>query len=315
MKKFVLFFLLVVCSFKGTVVNVQAQAIVNDPLHMASNLIGFVQGLSEAVTTTSKIVQQIAFADSMAKMAKKGIDFLQKVDKEIQVVTGIADLSISFYNTTAAMERTLDKIKKGKQLTIPEMTEILNDYTNYLNATTNSINGITRLLKEEAIIANYYERQEMLKAQKAEMDRTQAKMLAGLGEAEAKTAHRAAMEKFYSLANIRATPSTVITNHLDPNQTQMSYAAATVLAMKNIEQVFGEDERQTETEAKSMLKRQYPLYSDIFFSVCGIIALLSLFKLFVKIQLGEEIYKPLMALTGSVVLLLLLPEILGMIFL
>ncbi|MDR1226797.1 MAG: DUF4134 domain-containing protein [Prevotellaceae bacterium] len=323
MKKFFLVFLLLICSLKGTRTNGQGTPVI-DASHILTSIVGFAGSLTEATTTTLQIIKQVELADSMAKMAKKGLDQLNKIQKEVQIAADIANMTTDFYNTTMNMERTLDKLKKTKQLTLPEMTEILDSYTSYLKAATFCINNITQLLKEESIVANHYERWKMIRKAKEELAKANARVEETLRGATAVANHRLAMDDLYTwidnngggLSSIFGSSfvSFSLTNDLDADQEDMSYAAAVVVALENIEKDFGEDERQTEVQARQALRMQFEPYAKIFYAISAIMGLLAALRIYSKVNLGEPMDKLIVMFVGATILLILLPTFINMLF-
>lgn len=270
--------------------------IVNDPLHLLSNVLQFTNSLDaaiESVEGVEKVWKASAETTSRLKEIKDQVEKINKMLSNIQEIESAIQDLIEMTDMVTAMAK---QIKRASSvLSWEESTMALDMFTSTLTRATRNVITIKELSMETgkwimsdaerlAAIARY----KMMTAE--DKIKMQNGMLAFKEATDRRRQQKKIMDDFSNgqLNRVVASPANLAVVAIAEEDGESSSLEALIVAASTI---LGDDEKKaTEAAATSVgkVKGVAGYFFDIYYVICGIMGLIGAYKVYSKVQQGED---------------------------
>jgi hypothetical protein len=260
------------------------QMIVTDPPQILASFATFLQSLEQAVSTTSQVSTIYGEAKSMGDNIKKTIALVVEVRGYVTTSVELIEATEALYDITKEVADAYSRFVKSGSYSMADLTSMLDTYSSILSRATYEVKTIKDMVLPSGSGLTNKERFDRLKDAASQVKylswlvKDYNKKMEGIGkdEEERKEAAKASA--------MTMTEAYVI------EMKQLPVPVGVKLEMA-LEKILLKDKQTTEAQAMSNLKAGSTPYFTIFYAICAIIGLIGAYKVYVKVQLGEELIK------------------------
>ncbi|MDR0415548.1 MAG: DUF4134 domain-containing protein, partial [Prevotellaceae bacterium] len=266
----------------------------NDPLHMASNVLQFSFSLDAAIQSVEGVER---IWDASVKTTEHLKEIKDQVEKARDVLQDMQDVRdamrdlIEMADMVTALARQLEKA--SSVLSWEETTMALDLFTTALTRATNNVKTIKEIVGDKWIMPEV----ERIKAIREAKEKTTEEMMA-MKETMLATKNNIAVRQlqkkiFADFENnllhravlSSANAAVIATGYEEGERTSLEDMVVAASA------VFGDWrklEKETKSTAESKVSGMAGIFFGIYYGICGIMGLIGAYKVYRKVQLGED---------------------------
>jgi hypothetical protein len=285
----------------------RAQAVVNDPMHMFSNLMEFIESIDASIQSVEG-VERVWNAGKQTsehlKELKATVTAINRMLYDVQEVEyAIRDLA-DMGDMVAQMLKLMKNA--GSSFSLSEHTLAANAFASTLTRATNNLVTMTSYFREDKWKMTDEERQKSIFGMQEKIAKEKAALQAAadaLRERQNAYLRRKLIEDTYGASKVSAISPADLLAVLDASNGGMGEESLlTSVAVASLS-IFGDEssvrKKETEAVATQKVKGVSKDFFTLYYCICAIVGLIGAYKAYNKVQHGEEFGKTVGVWLGS----------------
>jgi len=304
MKTRIKMFLLLVALCGVIHTPIRGQLIVNDPIHTGSNLIQFLQALSESIVQTARLTEVFNVGIETVEAVQRITHLVEDVNSILTSYRQVEGLVLAYADILEISRMGVEHISRNRnQVDLPFATDVLNHYTRLIAHSTRVFSETSTMLTP-LFRGSDAERMMKIEQGRHTLDSLRNISLDLFGlfiehqrrNRELEALSRGLMEA-HGLSSAQA-----ITIAFDSD---LHSGALAVLAMQ--EEFFQQLSSQRPVRPRTITFREHiGDYLNLYFGISAIVLLFGAYKVFERVMLGEDLLKSLSIWAIAAVVLVLI---------
>jgi hypothetical protein len=265
----------------------QPQAIVNDPIHTVSNLVQFLQALQTAIDQTGKLANLISGSKETIESVKKITDLVETINSYLNEFNAVVGLGYAYANVVSSARYGVDMVTKHRrEVDIRFATDIITAYTNVVMAASNALAESSRYMSSK-FKGSDDERLRKVEEGKRALD-SMRNNVDDLFSIFSNEVMERKMRELTMMNLLRVHRLSPVQAFVMSEDYELYLAGQSVLNM----QKHITDKLPTPRLVRAP-RIDFNNYVNLFFALSAIVLLFGAYKVFERVMFGEDIIKPI----------------------